>query len=63
MSGERSPGPGTGGREAGPQAVSAREPGAERSQPGPNAHTLACPAITFLSTCQNLTLFRLTGIK
>lgn len=32
--GKRPPGPGVGGREAGPQAVSEREPGAERTQPG-----------------------------
>lgn len=32
--GKRPPGPGSGGREAGPQAVSEREPGAERTQPG-----------------------------
>ena len=38
MSGERSPGPGTGGREAGPQAVSEREPGTKCSQPGLNTH-------------------------
>lgn len=34
MSGERSPGSSTGGRETGPQAVSERKPGAEFSQPG-----------------------------
>ena len=32
--GERPPGPGAGGRAAGPAAVPAREPGAQRPQPG-----------------------------
>lgn len=39
MSGERSPGSGPGGREAGPQAVSERESRAECSQPGHNPLT------------------------
>ena len=36
--GKRPPGPGAGGREAGPQAVSEREPGAQRTQPGADTH-------------------------
>lgn len=37
--GERPPGPGSGGREAGPQAVSEGEPGAQCTQPGADMHT------------------------
>lgn len=37
--GKRPPGPGAGSREAGPQAVSAREPGAECTQPGGRTHS------------------------
>ena len=42
MSGERSPGSGAGGGEAGPQAVSERKSRAECSQPGQNPPPPTC---------------------
>lgn len=54
MSGERSPGSGAGGGEAGPHAVSERESGAKRSQPGHNlqASTYTIPVFTIhIHTC------------
>lgn len=59
MSGERSPGSGAGGGEAGPPAVSEREPGAKRSQPGQQPaqiqkHVPVCWSKTPFSVLQEL---------
>ena len=37
--GKRPPGPGAGSREAGPQAMSEREPGAQCAQPGADSNS------------------------